>query len=158
MIVFIGKEENVRWRALTEEHARDSFENLLFSVCRFRELTGTYPYNITVSDSTGCFLFLFFLTFSFQAKICIWYILIYETDKIWEKQPESCRVFILSGWPIIMVWNNDYQFCGTWIQVSVIGAHFGQNKNKTKVFPKIYIWRLLKYIRWWFYGISAEIL
>uniref|UniRef100_A0A2N9EKJ5 DUF218 domain-containing protein n=1 Tax=Fagus sylvatica TaxID=28930 RepID=A0A2N9EKJ5_FAGSY len=45
---WFGKEENVRWRTLTEEHARDSFENLLFSVCRFRELTGTYPYNITV--------------------------------------------------------------------------------------------------------------
>ena len=42
MTVFIGKEENVRWRALIEEHERDSFENLLFSVCRFRELT-SYP-------------------------------------------------------------------------------------------------------------------
>lgn len=38
----------MRSRALTEEHARDSFENLLFSVCRFRELTGSYPQNITV--------------------------------------------------------------------------------------------------------------
>ncbi|XP_040995911.1 LOW QUALITY PROTEIN: uncharacterized protein C57A10.07-like [Juglans microcarpa x Juglans regia] len=45
---WFGKKENMRWRALTEEHARESFENLLFSVCRFRELTGTYPYNITV--------------------------------------------------------------------------------------------------------------
>ncbi|XP_047341043.1 uncharacterized protein C57A10.07 [Impatiens glandulifera] len=45
---WFGKEESVRWRALTEEHARDSFENLLFSVCRFRELTGVYPQNITV--------------------------------------------------------------------------------------------------------------
>lgn len=45
---WFGKEENVRSRALTEEHARDSFENLLFSVCRFRELTGRYPSNITV--------------------------------------------------------------------------------------------------------------
>ncbi|KAK8554396.1 hypothetical protein V6N12_031360 [Hibiscus sabdariffa] len=45
---WFGKEENVKWRALTEEHARDSFENLLFSVCRFRELTGTYPHKITV--------------------------------------------------------------------------------------------------------------
>lgn len=44
-----GNEESVRWRAMTEEHARDSFENILFSVCRFRELTGTYPHNITVS-------------------------------------------------------------------------------------------------------------
>ncbi|XP_076907699.1 uncharacterized protein C57A10.07-like [Bidens hawaiensis] len=41
-------QEKVRWKALTEEHARDSFENLLFSVCRFRELTGSYPQNITV--------------------------------------------------------------------------------------------------------------
>ncbi|KAK6246366.1 hypothetical protein SCA6_009456 [Theobroma cacao] len=45
---WFGKEESVKWRSLTEEHARDSFENLLFSVCRFRELTGTYPHNITV--------------------------------------------------------------------------------------------------------------
>ncbi|XP_057442840.1 uncharacterized protein C57A10.07 isoform X2 [Lotus japonicus] len=45
---WFGKEESVKWRALTEEHARDSFENLLFSVCRFRELTGAYPQNITV--------------------------------------------------------------------------------------------------------------
>ncbi|KAI7748162.1 hypothetical protein M8C21_002272 [Ambrosia artemisiifolia] len=44
----IGNQEKVRWKALTEEHARDSFENLLFSVCRFRELTGSYPQNITV--------------------------------------------------------------------------------------------------------------
>ncbi|CAN6555704.1 unnamed protein product [Malus baccata var. baccata] len=41
-------QEDLRSRTLTEEHARDSFENLLFSVCRFRELTGTYPQNITV--------------------------------------------------------------------------------------------------------------
>lgn len=45
---WFGKPEVVKWRALTEEHARDSFENLLFSVCRFRELTGIYPHNITV--------------------------------------------------------------------------------------------------------------
>ena len=31
-----------------QEHARDSFENLLFSLCRFYELTGHYPINITV--------------------------------------------------------------------------------------------------------------
>uniref|UniRef100_A0A0D9W585 DUF218 domain-containing protein n=1 Tax=Leersia perrieri TaxID=77586 RepID=A0A0D9W585_9ORYZ len=45
---WFGNDESVRTRALTEEHARDSFENLLFSVCRFRELTGSYPQNITV--------------------------------------------------------------------------------------------------------------
>lgn len=50
IIMVVGKEENVRSRALTEEHARDSFENLLFSVCRFRELTGRYPSNVTVSS------------------------------------------------------------------------------------------------------------
>eukprot|EP00250_Pteridium_aquilinum_P035235 c8946_g1_i1 orf=287-1348(+) len=45
---WFGAKEEVRWRALTEEHARDSFENLLFSICRFKELTGHYPWNITV--------------------------------------------------------------------------------------------------------------
>jgi hypothetical protein len=45
---WFGNEEKVRRRAITEEHARDSFENLLFSICRFRELTGKYPQNITV--------------------------------------------------------------------------------------------------------------
>lgn len=45
---WFGEKQHVRSRALTEEHARDSFENLLFSVCRFRELTGSYPHNITV--------------------------------------------------------------------------------------------------------------
>ncbi|KAL0323274.1 UNVERIFIED_CONTAM: putative protein C57A10.07 [Sesamum angustifolium] len=45
---WFGERDSVRSRALTEEHARDSFENLLFSVCRFRELTGAYPQNITV--------------------------------------------------------------------------------------------------------------
>ena len=49
-----GQQDSVRSRALTEEHARDSFENLLFSVCRFRELTGTYPQNITVSFFLFC--------------------------------------------------------------------------------------------------------
>jgi len=38
----------VRGRAFTEEHARDSFENLLFSLCRFYEITGRYPENITI--------------------------------------------------------------------------------------------------------------
>lgn len=28
---------------MLQEHARDSFENLLFSLCRFFELTGHYP-------------------------------------------------------------------------------------------------------------------
>ncbi|CAG8521274.1 2067_t:CDS:2 [Acaulospora morrowiae] len=34
--------------ATTEEYARDSYENLAFSICRFREFTGHYPRNITV--------------------------------------------------------------------------------------------------------------
>ncbi len=38
----------LRLRAGLEEYARDSFENLLFSLCRFRELTGSYPATVTV--------------------------------------------------------------------------------------------------------------
>nr|GMC71964.1 Cleavage and polyadenylation specificity factor subunit like [Ipomoea batatas] len=45
---FLGNQESVRERTLMEEHARDTFENLLFSVFWFRELTGSYPQNITV--------------------------------------------------------------------------------------------------------------
>ena len=39
---------DVSSRAVTEEYARDSFENLLFSLCRFREVTGHYPARVTV--------------------------------------------------------------------------------------------------------------
>lgn len=35
-------------RIVTEEYARDSYENLLFSICRFYEVTGQYPTSITV--------------------------------------------------------------------------------------------------------------
>ena len=31
-----------------EEFARDSFENVLFSICRFKEFTGRYPLSISV--------------------------------------------------------------------------------------------------------------
>lgn len=31
-----------------EEFSRDSFENLLFSICRFRQLTDRYPHHITL--------------------------------------------------------------------------------------------------------------
>jgi hypothetical protein len=34
-------------RAITEEFARDSFENLLFGICRFRECTSRYPDRVT---------------------------------------------------------------------------------------------------------------
>jgi hypothetical protein len=33
--------------AFTEEFARDSFENLLFGICRFAEVTGRYPDQVT---------------------------------------------------------------------------------------------------------------
>jgi hypothetical protein len=39
---------SVGLRATTEEFARDSFENLLFSICRFYECVQSYPENITV--------------------------------------------------------------------------------------------------------------
>jgi len=35
-------------RVYLEEYARDSFENLLFSLCRFYEITGNYPTAVTV--------------------------------------------------------------------------------------------------------------
>lgn len=38
----------MRTRATVEEYASDSFENILFSVCRFKEVTGRYPERITL--------------------------------------------------------------------------------------------------------------
>lgn len=38
----------VRDRATSEEFSLDSFQNLLFSLCRFREVTGNYPHHVTV--------------------------------------------------------------------------------------------------------------
>jgi hypothetical protein len=38
--------EGLEARAATEDFARDSFENLLFSICRFKEWTGRYPEHI----------------------------------------------------------------------------------------------------------------
>ena len=38
----------VNQRTFLEEYARDSFENLLLSLCRFREASGTYPQKVTV--------------------------------------------------------------------------------------------------------------
>jgi len=38
----------VRARTTTEEFATDSFENLMFSIARFHEVTGRYPKKITV--------------------------------------------------------------------------------------------------------------
>ncbi|KAF3906439.1 hypothetical protein ABW20_dc0105636 [Dactylellina cionopaga] len=35
-------------RSTTEEFARDSYENILFSICRFHEYTSNYPSKITV--------------------------------------------------------------------------------------------------------------
>jgi hypothetical protein len=39
---------HVKPRASTEEFSMDSFENLLFGLCRFKELAGTYPEKLTV--------------------------------------------------------------------------------------------------------------
>ncbi len=38
----------VEKRAVAEEYARDSFENVLFAICRFKQLTGRYPLRIRV--------------------------------------------------------------------------------------------------------------
>lgn len=42
----------VRARTITEEFATDSFQNLLFSICRFHEVTGVYPESITMVSFT----------------------------------------------------------------------------------------------------------
>ena len=39
---------HVRPRAILEANARDSLENLLFAICRFREVSGSYPTRVTV--------------------------------------------------------------------------------------------------------------
>lgn len=39
---------DVAGRAITEEFARDSFENLLLGICRFREYAGRYPEHVTL--------------------------------------------------------------------------------------------------------------
>jgi len=38
----------VQMRTVTEDFATDSFQNLLFSICRFKEVVGKYPMRITV--------------------------------------------------------------------------------------------------------------
>lgn len=40
--------KDVLSRAVTEDFARDSLENLLFGMCRFREVTGAWPSRVTV--------------------------------------------------------------------------------------------------------------
>ena len=40
--------DDISWRALDESFARDSYENFVFSLCRFRELTGKYPEEVVV--------------------------------------------------------------------------------------------------------------
>jgi len=39
---------DVRDRATTEEFSLDSLQNLLFGLCRFREVTGSYPHRVVV--------------------------------------------------------------------------------------------------------------
>ncbi|KAL3932619.1 MAG: hypothetical protein SGBAC_010765 [Bacillariaceae sp.] len=43
---------NVRSRTTTEEFALDSYQNLLFSICRFKEVTGSYPTHISMISFT----------------------------------------------------------------------------------------------------------
>ena len=50
---WIGDEDpalraSVARRAATEDFARDSFENLLFGLCRFQQVTGAYPRTVTL--------------------------------------------------------------------------------------------------------------
>lgn len=45
-------EHGVRDRSVIEDYARDSFENLMFSICRFNEVVGHYPTKFTVVGYT----------------------------------------------------------------------------------------------------------
>lgn len=47
-----GNRNTLRARSVTEEFATDSFQNLLFSICRFYEVTGKYPSKITMVSFT----------------------------------------------------------------------------------------------------------
>ncbi|KAL3816559.1 LOW QUALITY PROTEIN: hypothetical protein ACHAXA_003799 [Cyclostephanos tholiformis] len=42
----------VRARTVSEEYATDSFENMMFSICRFHEVTGRYPNKISLVSFT----------------------------------------------------------------------------------------------------------
>jgi len=44
--------ESVKSRTICDEYARDSFENVMFSLARFREYTGTYPGKMSVVSWT----------------------------------------------------------------------------------------------------------
>ncbi|ORY83824.1 hypothetical protein BCR37DRAFT_378835 [Protomyces lactucae-debilis] len=46
--VFSTEASSLQFRATTENFARDSFDNLLFSLCRFYEVTGRYPTKVSV--------------------------------------------------------------------------------------------------------------
>lgn len=45
---WLPSDSQLESRVALEEYARDSFENLLFSIARFKEITGHYPRKITV--------------------------------------------------------------------------------------------------------------
>jgi hypothetical protein len=46
------EKQSTRERTYTEEYATDSYENVLYSVCRFYEIAGVYPKDITVISFT----------------------------------------------------------------------------------------------------------
>lgn len=46
--LFKNDEELILERISTETFARDSFENVVFLICRFYEIFGTYPERITI--------------------------------------------------------------------------------------------------------------
>lgn len=45
---WVHKSSSPAQGSLLQEHARDSFENLLFGLCRFYELTGHFPDDLLV--------------------------------------------------------------------------------------------------------------
>ena len=51
-IIQSNNQSTVRARTITEEYATDSYQNLLFSICRFHEVTHTYPKKISMVSFT----------------------------------------------------------------------------------------------------------
>jgi len=52
VLASMSKQEELVGRISTEEFATDSYENLLFSIARFKEMTGIFPLHITVIGFT----------------------------------------------------------------------------------------------------------
>ena len=56
-----GKDSNIKDRTFLEEFARDSFENLLFSICRFKEVIFDFLHRLWDISSPRTFWDIYFV-------------------------------------------------------------------------------------------------